>query len=73
MNYESYFRRPVCSAISLALAKHTVGDGSSHAVEPVQQSAVVVILVPKVKNGQNDQGGNEDAHLIYPFAFIPKP
>lgn len=34
--------------------KHVVGDVSSHALQPIQQFAVVVIIVPKVKDGQNN-------------------
>jgi hypothetical protein len=41
-----------------------VGDGSPHAVEPIQQFAVVVIPVPKVEDKQNNQRGHEYAHLI---------
>lgn len=46
--------------------KDAVGDGSSHAV----QSAAVVVPVPKVEDGQNDQRGHEDTHIISPFASI---
>src|ERR1700687_5719973 len=47
--------------------RHTVGDGSPHAVEPIHQFAVVVIPVPKVEDQQNNQRGHEYAHLTSPF------
>jgi hypothetical protein len=43
--------------------RHTVGDGSPHAVEPIHQIAVVVIPVPKVEDEQNNQRSHEYAHL----------
>src|ERR1700687_5153382 len=47
--------------------RHTVGDGSPHAVEPIHQIAVVVIPVPKVEDEQNNQRGHEYAHLTSPL------
>jgi hypothetical protein len=46
--------------------KRTVGDISSHAVYPIQQFAVVVTLVPKIEDGQNDKRGHENSHFISP-------
>jgi hypothetical protein len=51
--------------------KYTVGDGSPHAVEPIQQFAAVVIFVPEVEDGQNDQRGHENSHLISPSPSAP--
>jgi hypothetical protein len=47
--------------------KHTVRDGSPHGVEPIQQSAVVVICVPKAEDSQNNQRGHVNSHLIFPL------
>src|SRR3982075_3495679 len=40
------------------------GDRTSHTFQPIQKSAVVVILIPKVEDEQNDQRGDKDAHFI---------
>src|SRR6266851_4327706 len=55
--------------------RHTVGDGSPHAVEPIHQFAVVVIPVPKVEDEQNNQRGHEYAHLtsLLPAAQVRQP
>jgi hypothetical protein len=50
--------------------RHTVGDGSPHAVEPIQEIAVVVFPVPKVEHEQNNQRGHKYAHLTSLFACI---
>jgi hypothetical protein len=52
--------------------KHTVGDGTPHAVETIQQFAVVVILVPKIEDCQNDQRGHEYSHLTPPSPSTPQ-
>ena len=55
--------------------RHTVDDGSPHAVEPIHQIAVVVIPVPKVEDEQNNQRGHEYAHLtsLLPAVQVRQP
>jgi hypothetical protein len=55
--------------------RHTVGDGSPHAVEPIHQIAVVVIPVPEVEDEQNNQRGHEYAHLtsLLPAVQLRQP
>ena len=55
--------------------RHTMGDGSPHAVEPIHQIAVVVIPVPKVEHEHNNQRGHEYAHLtsLLPAVQVRQP
>ena len=43
-----------------------MGDRSSHTVESIQQSAVVILFVPKIQDGQNDQRRHKASHLVFP-------
>src|ERR1700716_2739745 len=40
------------------------GDRTSHTFQPIRKSAVVVILIPKVEDEQNDLRCDKDAHFI---------
>ena len=49
-------------------ANETVGDRSSHTVQSIQQCAVVMLFVPKIQDGQNDQRRHKASHLAFPSA-----
>ena len=57
--------------IGRASAKHVNRNVSPHAIEPNEHFAVVVILVPKIKHGQNDQRGYESSHVSFPSLAAP--
>jgi hypothetical protein len=48
------------------LRRNTVSDRSSHAAQTIRERAVVVTLVPKIEDGQNDKRGHENSHLTSP-------
>jgi hypothetical protein len=49
------------------LTGNSLADRSPHPVEPIQQSAVVAFLVPKIQDRQSDQRGHQSSHLVFPL------
>jgi hypothetical protein len=43
-----------------ASMKQMLDDVASHAVQPIQHFAVVIVLVPKIEDGENYQRGYEE-------------
>jgi hypothetical protein len=54
--------RWLCFALSSM--KHAVRNGPSHAAQSIRQFTVVISLVPKVQDCENDQRRNEESHRI---------
>jgi hypothetical protein len=46
--------------------KHAVGDRTPHALQAVEQFAVVILLVAKKQDRENDQRSHENPHRISP-------
>jgi hypothetical protein len=49
------------------LQPHAVRNRSAHTLQAIHEPAVVIVLVPKIEDGENDQRGHESSHGRFSF------